>query len=341
MLVDDARHPRRDVEPDDLREGDGVGNRLRRAAARGLGGRRVDRRRLLGPRHHRHRARRPTSCARTTTSSDGADGFVSIEVSPDLARDTAATIAQAQELWARLDRPNVMIKIPATAEGVPGDHGDARGGHQRERHLDLRARSLRRGDRRVHRRAWSSARPRGGDISRLASVASFFVSRVDTETDRRLPDGHPLRGKAAVANAKLAYQQFLAELLRPAMGRAGRARARGCSARCGRRRRRRTPRTPPRSTSTRLIGANTVNTLAQASVDVLAAGNGDLRADTVLEDVDEAPGDHGRPRRRRCRLRRRHGDARARGRCRVLGVVPRCARVAREEGPRAHPLVHR
>src|SRR5204863_1516977 len=119
---------------------------------------------------------------------DGRDGFVSIEVSPDLARDTGATVAQAQELWTRLDRPNVMIKIPATAEGVPaitaalaaglnvnvtlifglGRYGEV---------LDAFIAGL---EQRV---------AAGADISRIASVGSFFVSRVDTETDRRLPDG--------------------------------------------------------------------------------------------------------------------------------------------------------
>ena len=79
-------------------------------------GRRVDRRRLLGPRHHRHRARgRPA--AAVYDQLDGTDGFVSIEVSPNLAHDTDGTIAQAKELWDRLAKPNVMIKIPATSEG--------------------------------------------------------------------------------------------------------------------------------------------------------------------------------------------------------------------------------
>ena len=143
-----------------------------------------------------------------------------------------------------------MIKIPATAEGIPAITDDARRRHQRERHADLRPRALRRGDRARSSRASSSASRRGDDISRIASVASFFVSRVDTETDRRLPDGSPLRGKAAVANAKLAYQLFLAAFSGPRWD-ALAAKGARCSGRCGRRRRRRTPRTPPRSTSTR------------------------------------------------------------------------------------------
>ena len=95
----------------------------------------------------------------------------------------------------------------------------------------------------------------GADLSKVASVASFFISRVDTEVDRRLdaigtPEALALRGKAAVAQGKLAYRQFRRDVLRPALGRAGRPAARGCSARCGRARRRRTRRTPTRSTST-------------------------------------------------------------------------------------------
>ena len=281
-----ARHPRRHVEPDDLREGDGVGHRLRRAAARGDRGRRVDERRVLGSRHHRHRARgrHPAPALRRVGRPATAS---SRSRSRPISRTTpTATIAQAKELWARLDRPNVMIKIPATAEGVPAIAAALAAGHQRQRHADLQPRALRRSARRVPRRA-RAARRAGDDISRIASVASFFVSRVDTETDRRLPEGHPLRGRAAVANAKLAYQQFLATF---AGARWDALAAKGA----------RVQRPLWASTSTKnpaysptlyvdtLIGRDTVNTLAQASVDVLEAGDGDLRADTVLEGVDEA-----------------------------------------------------
>ena len=121
-LIDDARHPRRHVEPDDLREGDGDGQRLRRAAARGDATAAPRPTTRTGIWSRPTSRTRPTCCARSTTASDGADGFVSVEVSPDLAHDTAATIAQAKELWERLARPNVMIKIPATARGPPRDH---------------------------------------------------------------------------------------------------------------------------------------------------------------------------------------------------------------------------
>ncbi len=139
---------------------------------------------------------------------DGADGFVSVEVSPNLANDTQGTIEQANELWRRLARPNVMIKIPATAEGVPAITETLAAGVNVNITLIF---SLRRYAEVIEAFMLAMERRlgRGEDASRLASVASFFVSRIDTETDRRLAEGSPLRGRAAVANAKLAYQLFL------------------------------------------------------------------------------------------------------------------------------------
>jgi transaldolase len=217
---------------------------------------------------------------------DGADGFVSIEVSPDLARDTDRTVAQAKELWNRLDRPNVMIKIPATAEGVPAITAGLAAGlnvnvtlifglGRYEEVLDAFLSGL------------EQRLAAGGDISRIASVGSFFVSRVDTETDRRLPDGHPLRGKAAVANAKLAYQHFLAAHSGPrwdALAAKGARVQRPLWASTSTK----NPEYSPTLYVDTLIGRDTVNTLAQASVDALVAGKGDLRPDTVLEGLDEA-----------------------------------------------------
>ena len=217
---------------------------------------------------------------------DGHDGFVSVEVAPDLAHDTDGTVAQARELWARIDRPNVMIKIPATAEGIPAIANALDAGlnvnvtliFSLDRYAEVANAFLEGLERRV---------ARGDDISRIASVASFFVSRVDTETDRRLPEGHQLRGRAAVANAKLAYQHFLATF---AGARWDALAAKGA----------RVQRPLWASTSTKnpaysptlyvdtMIGRDTVNTLAQASVDALEGGGGDLRADTVLEGIDEA-----------------------------------------------------
>ena len=215
-----------------------------------------------------------------------ADGYVSVEVSPDLAHDTAATTQQAKELWDRLGRPNVMIKIPGTPEGIPAIVDTLAAGINvnvtlifgLERYREVIGAFLTG----LERRAAA-----GGDIRNLASVASFFVSRVDTETDRRLPEDHPLRGKAAVANAKLAYQMFLAELSGArwekleAMG-ARKQRPLWASTST------KNPAYSPTLYVDELIGANTVNTLAQASVDVLAQGDANLRADSIGEDVEGA-----------------------------------------------------
>jgi transaldolase len=215
-----------------------------------------------------------------------ADGFVSIEVSPDLAHDTDGTIAQARQLWERLDRPNVMIKIPATEAGIPAISATLAAGinvnvtliFALDRYAEVMHAFLEGLERRV---------ASGGDISHLASVASFFVSRVDTETDRRLPDGHRLRGKAAVANAKLAYQHFRTTF--------SGARWDALSAKGARVQRplwastsTKNPAYSPTLYVDTLIGRDTVNTLAQASVDALTSGDANLRADTVVEGVDDA-----------------------------------------------------
>jgi transaldolase len=217
---------------------------------------------------------------------NGADGFVSVEVSPDLAHDTDGTIAQARELWSRLDRPNVMIKIPATAAGIPAIAATLGAGINvnvtlifgLDRYAEVMHAFLDGLERRVEG---------GGDISHLASVASFFVSRVDTETDRRLPEGHALRGKAAVANAKLAYQRFRETFEGPrwsALAEQGGQVQRPLWASTSTK----NPAYSPTLYVDTLIGRDTVNTLAQASVDALAPGDTELRADTVLEGVDGA-----------------------------------------------------
>ncbi|MDQ6616263.1 MAG: transaldolase [Actinomycetota bacterium] len=143
--------------------------------------------------------------------SGGADGFVSLEVAPSLARDTAGTIEAARNLHQRLGLPNLMVKIPATGEGVPAIEQMISEGRNTNVTLIF---SLDRYDAVIEAylsglEAWVGG---GGDPSQVHSVASFFVSRVDTEVDRRLEKlgekGHALRGKAAIAQAKLAYQHF-------------------------------------------------------------------------------------------------------------------------------------
>jgi len=137
----------------------------------------------------------------------GLDGRVSIEVDPGLARDAEATTAMAQRLWDHVDRPNLFIKIPATAEGLPAITAAIAAGisvnvtliFSLERYravIDAYLSGL------------EQAAGAGRDLGSIHSVASFFVSRVDTEVDKRLPADSSLRGKAAIANARLAYELF-------------------------------------------------------------------------------------------------------------------------------------
>jgi transaldolase len=144
---------------------------------------------------------------RSHDESDGRDGFVSLECTPDLADDTQATIDQALELWGRLDRPNVMIKVPATDAGIPAIEELTAAGvnvnitllfslERYEQVIDAYLTGL---ERRV-----AAGRPVDG----ISSVASFFVSRVDAKADQLLPAGSELRGRLAVANAQRAYARY-------------------------------------------------------------------------------------------------------------------------------------
>jgi transaldolase len=144
-------------------------------------------------------------------ASGGGDGFVSLEVAPGLAKDTAGTIAAARNLHQRINLPNLMVKIPATGEGVPAIEQMISEGRNTNVTLIF---SLDRYDEVMEAylsglEKWVAS---GGDPARVHSVASFFVSRVDTEIDRRLDKlggkATALQGKAGVAQAKLAYQHF-------------------------------------------------------------------------------------------------------------------------------------
>ena len=218
-------------------------------------------------------------------TSEGADGFVSVEVSPDLAHDTAATIAQARHLHTTLALNNVMVKIPATAEGVGAVEEMIADGRNINVTLifalDRYAEVIEAYQRGLERLAAS-----GGDLSSVSSVASFFVSRVDTEVDRRLPVEHPLRGLAAVANARLAYGLFRERFAGPRWDALA---AQGA----------RVQRPLWASTSTKnpaysetlyvdtLIAVDTVNTLAPSSIDALRELNPSLlRPDTAAEDLE-------------------------------------------------------
>jgi len=160
-------------------------------------------------------------------SSNGGDGFVSLEVAPDLAHDTAGTIAAAKSLWDRIERPNVLVKIPATPEGLPAIEEAIAAGQKINVTLIF---SLERYEAVIE--AYLDGLERlaaaGGSPAKVASVASFFVSRVDTEVDRRLESiaaAEPgsaragralgLRGQAALAQARLAYEIFCERFAAP------------------------------------------------------------------------------------------------------------------------------
>ena len=147
--------------------------------------------------------------------SGGRDGFVSFECTPDLADDTEATIAQASELWQRLNEPNVMIKVPGTEAGLPAIEELTRRGinvnitllfaiERYEQVIDAFLRGL------------SARAGEGAPLDGIASVASFFVSRIDTKVDAQLPERSPLRGRVAIANARVAYQRYLTKFAGPA-----------------------------------------------------------------------------------------------------------------------------
>jgi transaldolase len=144
----------------------------------------------------------------TYDESEGRDGYVSFECTPDLADDTQATIGQALELWGRLDRPNVMIKVPATAAGIPAiEELTARGVNVNVTLLFSVARYEQLMDAYMSglERRQASSEP----VDAIASVASFFVSRVDAKSDPQLSADSPLRGRIAIANARLAYARYL------------------------------------------------------------------------------------------------------------------------------------
>jgi len=140
------------------------------------------------------------------------DGRVSIEVEPDLANDTDATIASAKALWSAVDRPNVLIKIPATEEGLPAIAAAIAEGISVNVTLIFSVERYR-AVMDAYLSGLEQARDAGRDISGIRSVASFFVSRVDSEVDSRLDaigtdEARALKGRAAVANARLAYGAF-------------------------------------------------------------------------------------------------------------------------------------
>ena len=216
---------------------------------------------------------------------NGKDGWVSLEVDPNLAHDTQGTIDEAARLHALVERPNLLIKIPATPECLPAIEETIAGGipvnvtliFSLERHREVAE---------AYVRGLSRLVESGGDPSGIASVASFFVSRVDTEADRRLDEigGHDeLKGTLAIANAKLAYATYQEVFSGPVWDELAKAGA-----------------TPQRclwaSTSTKnpeyrdviyveeLIGPDTVNTMPRETVDAFQDhGNVDRTLDQDVE----------------------------------------------------------
>jgi transaldolase len=224
-------------------------------------------------------------------SSDGVDGRVSIEVDPRLAHDTDKTVAQAIELWKIVDRPNVLIKIPATKEGLSAITSTLAEGisvnvtliFSVERHREVMDAYL---------EGLEKAKQAGHDLSKIHSVASFFVSRVDTEIDKRLEkigsdDAKALAGKAGVANARLAYaayqEVFVGGERFAALEADGARVQRPLWASTG-------VKNPDYSDTlyvTELVAPNTVNTMPEKTIDAVA-DHGQVTGDTVTGTASAA-----------------------------------------------------
>jgi len=224
--------------------------------------------------------------AEVAAASGGVDGRVSIEVDPRLARDGAATLAEARGLWWAVDRPNLLVKVPATVEGLPAVTACLAEG------ISVNVTLIFALDRyRAVLDAWLSgleaAAAAGRDLAAIASVASFFVSRVDTEVDARLdriggPDAIALKGTAAIANARLAHEAFAEVMAGPrwaALEALGARPQRPLWASTGVK--------DPAYDDTRyvveLVTSGTVNTMPEATLDAVA-DHGRVRGDTVAPE---------------------------------------------------------
>jgi transaldolase len=218
-------------------------------------------------------------------ATKGADGYVSMEVEPGIAYDTGKTFDQVQWISNEVERPNLMIKIPATEPGLPAIEDSIAHGTSINITLIF---SLPRYKAVVeaYLRGLERLIAGGGDPSSVASVASFFVSRVDSEADKRLEGHDELKGKLAIANAKLAYQHYLETFDGP---RWAYLEGKGATKQ----------RCLWASTSTKnpdyrdvmyveeLIGPDTINTMPLETIEAFQ-DHGEVRGDTVLEGIDEA-----------------------------------------------------
>ena len=223
-------------------------------------------------------------------TTGGLDGRVSIEVDPRVAKDTHKTIAEARNLWWMIDRPNLFIKIPATPEGLPAITQAISEGISVNVTLIF---SLQRYGQVIdaYLAGLEQAAAAGREVSQIRSVASFFVSRMDTEVDSRLDklgtgEAAALRGKAAIANARLAYELFERrfagerwQALRAGGARVQRPLWASTSTK--------DPSFPDTMYVVELVVSDTVNTMPEATIKA-TADHGELRGDTVHGTYDEA-----------------------------------------------------
>lgn len=222
--------------------------------------------------------------------TNGKDGRVSIEVDPRLAHDTTRTIAEAKGLWWLVDRPNVMIKIPATEAGLPAITAATAAGISVNVTLIF---GLDRYDQVMDAflTGLEQAQEAGIDLATIRSVASFFVSRVDTEIDKRLDkigsaEAQAVRGKAGVANARLAYERFEAVIASPrwqTLAAAGANVQRPLWASTGVK----DPAYDDTMYVVDLVAVETVNTMPEATLNAVAA-HGVIGGDAISGTYDEA-----------------------------------------------------
>ncbi|WP_456694891.1 transaldolase [Aeromicrobium sp. P5_D10] len=215
----------------------------------------------------------------------GVDGRVSIEVDPDLARDTEGTIELAHRLWERVSRPNLLIKIPATVEGLPAITAAIAEGISVNVTL-IFSLDRYRGVMDAYLAGLEQAAAAGRDLSTIHSVASFFVSRVDTEVDKRLADDSPLRGTAALANARLAYEAYeevFGSDRFEALAAQGANAQRPLWASTGVK----DPSLPDTLYVTELVVANTVNTMPEKTLQAVA-DHGEIVGDRVSNTYEES-----------------------------------------------------
>src|SRR5690349_15797214 len=224
-------------------------------------------------------------------ATNGVDGRVSIEVDPRLAHETAKTVAQAKELAAAVDRDNLLIKIPATVEGLPAISQVIAAGISVNVTL-IFSLDRYRGVMNAFLTGLEQAREGGKDLSTIHSVASFFVSRVDTEVDKRLDalDGSDeapaLKGKAGIANARLAYHAYDEVFATPrwqVLETEGAHKQRPLWASTGVK----DPAYPDTMYVTELVAPNTVNTMPSKTLEAVA-DHGEITGDQVTGNYENA-----------------------------------------------------